>query len=250
MRMKTYWRNLFVAVGMTIGVHAQAQHADQASGGILTPKLNLGISLSGDWNKQVMTTSLALEGKIGIPSDFLNVSVGLGYRGFWDMNPSLDFCEAYPKSATVWNYIGAVIAIVTIFATDEKPEKDEKQKKEDVDRGLRPLGGEMIIPVNLHVNFLKLNEKKELMMYAGIGSEFGVTIYQSKRYKEFYGSKFLGPVSLAVAPMIGIGNKKFEASVYWNHYVVNWFDRKAVPEMAYEQKDHWGVKFAFFFRQF
>jgi hypothetical protein len=150
---------------------------------------------------------------IGEPSDLLNLSIGCGYRGLFDQTPPHEFVEN-PSYSDYSLYV-------------------KSHNWRDEGSEVRPLGGMMVFPVDLNANFVRLGEST--FLHVGCGLEFGLRLYQSKRYERFYGAHILNKSSLSYSPRVGINFYDDDneigvyLSVYYRRYGYGCFNYKELP---------------------
>ena len=116
--MRRYFVMVVMALLMVVPVSAQRR--------FLSPVANLGIGFDADTNHPLFTGSLRAFMEIGKPSDYLKLSFGAGYRGFFDRNPPYEFI----RNATVSDYL--------LYSRDNGETKD-----------VRPVGGQVVVPWRL-----------------------------------------------------------------------------------------------------
>jgi hypothetical protein len=159
------------------------------------------------------SASLTLRAYVGEVSDVFNLSFGLGYRGFWDQTPPREFVVHSSTS----DYL--------LYSRSHEQNRDGSE--------VRPLGGMMVFPVDLNANFVRLGEST--FLHVGCGLEFGLRLYQSKRYERFYGAHILNKSSLSYSPRVGINFYDDDneigvyLSVYYRRYGYGCFNYKELP---------------------
>ncbi len=206
-----------------------------------TPVLGIGFSLNVDANglhvgrykeskvpdKPAFSASLMATGRLGAATDILNLTFGLGYRGFFDQAPPHDFVQN-PSFSDALLYT--------------------KKKDESGGSEIRPLGGMLVLPAELHINLIPVSDNGAFFIGGGI--EYGVRLYQSKRYEEYFGSHILNKASLSFYPMIGLAGDTddfgFMLSVFYRRYLVNSFNTKDVPIDKFS-RNYLGLQFSVVF---
>ena len=107
------------------------------------------------------------------------------------------------------------------------------------------MGGQVIIPAELHLNAIRLGEGTRL--FAGIGVEYGLRLYQSKRYANYYGAHVMNSSSMAFYPMLGVkfGDDEMNCafSLYWRHHNRCAFNDKELDINKFTAKDFFGLQF-------
>lgn len=171
-----------------------------ASAQVLTPEIHVGIGFNADTNHPAFSGSLRLNMEMGCPSDLLGVSVGLGYRGFFDREPPVEFV------------VNRSFSDYLLYSRDDGTSK-----------GVRPMGGQFVIPAELKLRCVELDD--DIRLFLGCGLEYGVRVYQSDRYGSYYGAHVMDTRSLNIYPQLGIEadleDFVLNISLYWRHY----FDR-------------------------
>ena len=187
--MRRFLMMSFMALLMAMPVSAQRH--------FLSPVVNLGVSFDADTNHPLFTGSLRANMEIGKPSDYLKLRFGAGYRGFFDRNPPYEFI----RNATVSDFL--------LYSRDNGETKD-----------VRPVGGQVVVPVEASFRIVPLGD--DVYLTLGCGAEYGIRLYQSKRYARYYGDHMMNPNSLSIYPMIGVEGDVDEISLslalYWRHY--------------------------------
>lgn len=186
-----------LAIALLAGLLALPSHAQQSGSKLISPSINMGLSFYADTNHPIFTGSLGFKMEFGKPTDWLGLNVGVGYRGFFDRNPPYRFIT----NRTFSDYM---------FYSDEYGRS----------KHVRPVGGQLVIPAEAQLRLISLGEDTRLFL--GCGVEYGVRLYQSKRYADYYGSNIFNSYSLGVYPMLGIvadvDELNVSASLYWRHY--------------------------------
>lgn len=212
-------------MAMTLGVAAQNDRSPFRS--FVTPSFGLGASFDIDFNKQVSSASLSVACTMGEATDLLNLSLGLGYRGFWDMKPP----EEFLRHPSVSDFL--------LYRKDYRDRRDE----------VRPMGGEFIIPAEMRINVLRITDD-DWMLCVGMGCELGLSVYQSHRYRDHYGTKIMRPSAFSFSPRIGICGDEGAFSIYWRHYVKNCFNDRDFADFDFAGKNHFGIQLSVFFDAF
>jgi hypothetical protein len=194
---------------------------------IITPEAHFGLSLNVDANGlhagrykesrvesgPAFSFALAALMHIGEPSDLLNLSIGCGYRGLFDQTPPHEFVEN-PSYSDYSLYV-------------------KSHNWRDEGSEVRPLGGLIVFPFELHLNILPLGETSSL--FIGSGVEYGLRLYQPNRYARYFGANVMNRACLSVSPEIGItfgdddDDVQIDLSLYLRHYVYNCFNTKDLP---------------------
>ena len=176
---------------------------------LLTPTSALGIGFNADTNHPLFSGSLRLMMEVGKPSDYLKLNFGVGYRGYFDRKPPYEFI----RNSTWSDWL--------LYSKENESEE------------VRPVGGQVIVPVEAYLRILPLGD--DVYLSLGCGAEFGVRLYQSKRYGRYYcieGEHIMKPNSLSFYPLIAIEGDidegTFCASLYWRHHTMSPFDYKNV----------------------
>lgn len=190
---------------------------------VFTPYFSVGGAFNLDFNVPAFSGSLRLMGHVGTVNDFFNINVGLGYRGFFDLEPPREFIEN--PSFSDW----------MLYTNDD-----------DYRNEVRPMGGQIIIPAEVMVNFVKIGRNTALFL--GIGGEYGFKLYQSHRYGRHYGAHIMSNSSQAFYPMIGIkgdtDDGSFVASLYMRRYVKNCFNKELDID-KFNGKNYFGFQLSF-----
>lgn len=206
--MQTLRYNIVVAfVAVFVAMSAQAQEFNTRR--LITSTTALGIGFNADTNHPLFSGSLRMMMEIGKPSDFMKLNVGVGYRGYFDRRPPYEFI----RNSTWSDWL--------LYS------KDNESKE------VRPVGGQIIVPVEVYLRVLPLGDDAYLSL--GCGAEYGVRLYQSKRYGNYYcieGNQIMKPYSLSFYPLIAVEGDldggTFCASLYWRHHTNSPFDYKNV----------------------
>lgn len=203
---------------------ASAQSSSYRS--VLTPDLSVGAAFNLDFNVPAFSASLRLMAHMGTVNDMFNIDAGLGYRGLFDMEPPREFI--YNPSFSDW----------MLYSSDG-----------DYRNEVRPMGGQVIFPAEVHFNFVKLGN--DVALFVGGGAEYGFKLYQSHRYGRHYGDHIMNnKPSFAYYPMIGIKGETDEgsllASIYWRRYVRNCFN-EALDIDKFTGKNYFGFQLSFVF---
>lgn len=162
-------------------------------------------------DKPAFSSSAVMMVRLGRAVDVFNLSVGFGYRGFFDQAPPHDF--VYNPSYS--DYL--------LYSRDHSENKDGSE--------VRPLGGQLVFPAELHVNLARLGD--EASFFIGCGIEYGLRVYQPKRYEEYFGAHVLNAGSLSYQPMVGVAFDMdaigLTLSLYYRRYVRNAFNTADLP---------------------
>ena len=174
---------------------ATAQESTQ----VFSPDSYVGIGFNADTNHPIFSGSFRLMWEIGKPSDMLALNVGFGYRGFFDREPPREFL----RNASFSDYM---------FYSRENGET----------KHVRPVGGQIVIPAEVQLRLISLGE--DWRLFVGGGAEYGIRLYQSHRYADYYGAHVLNANSLSFYPMLGaIGDMdddlSLSFSLYWRHFL-------------------------------
>ena len=231
-------------LGMSLDIWAG--DSDGENGGVrtvrhlLTPEWYGGLGLTVDANglhggryserqvpdKPAISFSLTAMAQLGTVNDVLNLSLGLGDRGLFDQAPPHEF---------IYNASFSDYLLYT--------KSDHREGGSEV----RPLGGLLVVPLELHVNLFPFNGGA---VFIGSGVEYALRLYQSKRYGEYFGSHILNKYSLSVNPMIGITGDTdefvFSLSLYFRHYLQNCFNVRDIPVGKFA-RNHLGLQFSIVF---
>ena len=215
---------LCAILAMVIGAWAQSGNGGTRSyRQFVTPTLDVTPGFDVDFNKQVVSGSLAVSATMGEAGDLMNISLGLGYRGFWDMKPPVEFLR-HPS--------------VSDFLLYTKSSYYDRRNE------VRPMGGEFIIPAELHINALRITDD-DWMLFVGIACELGLSVYQSNRYRDHYGTKIMRSSAFSFSPRIGISGDEGAFSIYWRHYASNCFNDRDFAGFDFASKNHFGLQLTF-----
>ena len=159
----------------------------------------VGLGFNADTNHPIFSGSLRLMWEFGKPSDMLGLNVGFGYRGFFDREPPREFL----RNASFSDYV--------LYSKENGETKN-----------VRPVGGQMVIPAEVQLRLFSLGD--DWRLFIGCGAEYGIRLYQSHRYADYYGAHVMSNNSLSVYPMLGaIGDLdddlSLSFSLYWRHFV-------------------------------
>ena len=190
-------KKFFVTIALTVAglLPGTAQEGSQA----FTPRSYFGLSFNAETNHPIFNGSLRALWEIGKPSDIIALNFGVGYRGFFDREPPREFL----RNASFSDYM---------FYSRENGET----------KNVRPVGGQVVLPVELQLRLLRLSD--DFRLFVGCGAEYGIRLYQSHRYANYYGSHIMNANSLSVYPMLGVvGDMDDDASLtiglYMRHFV-------------------------------
>jgi len=197
--------------------------AAQESSQVFSPTSYVGIGFNADTNHPIFSGSLRLMWEIGKPTDRLGLNVGIGYRGFFDREPPREFL----RNASFSDYM--------LYS-----------KSNGETKNVRPVGGQVVIPAELQLRLFRLGE--DVTMFIGGGAEYGIRLYQSHRYEDYFGAHIMKANSLSVYPMLGIvvdsdGDVSFSGSLYWRHFVKEPMNYKELwdPD-KFDAKDFFGFQ--------
>lgn len=227
-KMKTNLCSLVLSMVMATSattVWAQRYENTANAKHILTPTLNWGASIDGDLalKGDALSASLAVLANLGQFSDHLNLSIGLGYRGYFDTRPPKEFIE----HKTFSDYL---------LYTNQHGD----------DKGLRPMGGQIVLPVELTLNLIRVANVGVITL--GCEVEGGLRIYQSDRYKRFYSDNVMTPMGLSISPGIGFSfcddDNDFggKITLYWRHSLLNSFNSRDLPVDKFNNRDFIGIQ--------
>lgn len=191
---------LLAILASLLTMPSQAQESSQQ---LLSPSINMGLFFNADTNHPIFTGSLGFKLEFGKPTDWLGFNVGVGYRGFFDRNPPYSF-------------------ITNRSFSDYMFYSDEYGRSKNV----RPVGGQLVMPAEVQLRLISLGDNTRL--FFGCGAEYGIRLYQSNRYANYYGDHIFNSYSLGIYPMIGVVADVDElflsASLYWRHYTQSPFN--------------------------
>lgn len=194
----------------------------QAQRNVFTPAVGIGGGINVDFGNNKSTASLRLQATLGKPDDILNISCGFGYRGWFDLHPPREFIY-HPSFSDYLLY------------------HDENGH----DKYIRPMGGQLIIPAEAHLNLVPLGD--DCFLFAGCGIEYGIRLYKSRRYERHYGAPVLNNSSFAVYPMLGvnIGQENWGGSIalYYRFYTKDCLNSKEIPIQKFESNNVFGIQF-------
>lgn len=168
---------------------------------VISPVPFVGVGFNTDTNHPIFTGSLYAKFEMGMPTDLLSLNVGVGYRGFFDSRPPVEFLRWENRT----------------FADEffySNTSSDEYR------RDVRPVGGHIVLPAEVQVRLIPLSD--DIRMFLGFGAELGWRVYESDRYANYYGDHMLNKRSLNIRPMLGVcggdDEIQFNVSLYWRHY--------------------------------
>lgn len=208
-----------------LSAYSQANEGETPSRPYFSPHLRFGVTLNVDANglhggryresevpdKPAFGGSLVAKLHAGEATDVFNFSIGLGYRGFWDQAPPHEFV----RHSTFSDYL--------LYSRNHSDNRDGSE--------VRPLGGQLVIPAEAHINLVRMGD--EGSFFIGGGLEYGLRVYQSKRYANYFGAHIMNVASLSYQPMIGIKadleDFGFMLSLYYKRYIYNAFNTKDIP---------------------
>ena len=192
---------LMAIMAVVMTVPASAQKSRQ----LITPTTGFGVAFNADTNHPLFSGSLRAIMEIGEPSDFLKLNFGAGYRGYFDRNPPYEFL----RNASFSDYM--------LYSKENGETKN-----------VRPVGGQVIIPVEAYLRVVPLGD--DVYLSLGCGAEYGIRLYQSNRYGRYYGDHIMNPSSFCFYPLIAIEGDidegTFSASLYWRHHTESPFNYK------------------------
>ena len=192
---------------------------------VLSSRIKVGIGMNVDANglhagryserevpdKPAFSMGFFAKARFGEITDIINMSVGLGYRGMFDQAPPHEFIH-HPSFS---DYL--------LYQTD-----GERHGGSEV----RPMGGLLVIPAEFHLNLFTFAEG-DASFFIGTGAEYGIRLYQPKRYEEYFGANIVNRNSFSYSPMIGLNidaeNFDIEVSLFFRHYAKNCFNTKDIP---------------------
>lgn len=174
---------------------ATAQESTQ----VFSPDSYVGFGFNADTNHPLFSGSLRLMWEIGKPTDILGLNLGFGYRGFFDREPPREFL----RHSSFSDYM--------LYSRENGETKN-----------VRPVGGQIVIPAEVQLRLISLGE--DWRLFVGGGAEYGIRLYQSHRYADYYGNHMLHANSLSVYPMLGAildmeGEGSLTLSLYMRHYL-------------------------------
>lgn len=162
-------------------------------------------------DKPAFSSSAVVMARLGRAVDVFNLSVGFGYRGFFDQAPPHDFVH----NPSFSDYL--------LYSRDHSENRDGSE--------VRPLGGQLVFPAELHANLARLGD--EAFFFIGCGIEYGLRVYQPKRYENYFGAHVLKASSLSYQPMVGVAfdmdDSALTISLYYRRYVRNAFNTAEIP---------------------
>ena len=190
--MRRILLGLFLVLSQLTFCQAQQEYRT-----VLTPKFNYGAAFQADFNFPTMSASLRFVTQLGGQNDVFNLNLGIGYRGFFDSKPPREFID-HPSFSDYMLY-----------------------NNDQGETGIRPMGGQLIVPAELHLNAFRLGESTRLFL--GVGAEYGIRVYQSHRYERFYGAHVMRAASMSFYPMLGIDvmdddDGIINFSLFWRYY--------------------------------
>ena len=195
----------------------------QESRQVFSPNSFVGLGFNADTNHPIFSGSLRLMWEMGKPSDVLALNVGVGYRGFFDRNPPREFLR-HPSMSDYLLY----------------------SRENGETKNVRPVGGQIVFPAEVQLRLLSLGD--DWRLFIGGGAEYGIRLYQSERYADFYGSHVMHANSLSVYPMLGAlvdmdDNACLAFSLYWRHFVKEPMNYKELwdPD-KFDAKDFFGFQ--------
>jgi hypothetical protein len=166
---------------------------------VFSPDSYVGLGFNANTNHPLFSGSLRLTWEIGKPSDILGLNVGFGYRGFFDREPPREFL----RHSSFSDYL--------LYSRENGETKH-----------VRPVGGQIVIPAEVQLRLISLGE--DWRLFVGGGAEYGIRLYQSHRYADYYGNHMLHSNSLSVYPMLGAildmeDEGSLTLSLYMRHYL-------------------------------
>lgn len=194
----------------------------QAQRNVFTPAVGIGGGINVDIGYKKSSASLRVQTTFGKPDDILNLSCGFGYRGWFDLYPPREFIY-HPSFSDYLLY------------------HDENGH----DKYIRPMGGQLVIPVEAHLNLIPVGD--DCFIFAGCGIEYGIRLYKSRRYERHYGASVLNSNSFAVYPMLGVNvneeNWGGSIALYYRMYTKDCFNSKQIPIKKFESSNVFGIQF-------
>lgn len=212
-------KKLFIAAILAVTGFMPATAQDYRTA--FSPTSSVGLGFNADTNHPIFSGSLRLMWEMGKPSDMLAVNVGFGYRGFFDREPPREFL----RHASFSDYM--------LYSKENGETKN-----------VRPVGGQIVIPAELQLRLFSLGE--DWRMFLGCGAEYGIRLYQSHRYADYYGAHIMHANSLSVYPMLGAvydldGDGSLSFGLYWRHFVQEPMNYKELYDQdKFDAKDFFG----------
>lgn len=213
-------RGLVATLMLVLGMNATT--AQEHYRHVITPEYSFGAHFNADTNHPTFTGSLRLSAQLGNIDDLFNVNLGLGYRGFWDRRPPVKFLRH--ESVSDWLF----------YSRDDGHTKS-----------VRPMGGQLVVPAEVMLNMFRLSDG-DVSIFLGCGVEYGLRIYQSHRYGDYYGDHVMTANSLCYYPMAGVhfdtDDCIISLSLYWRHYVKRPLNGEAIDIDKFTAKDFFGLQ--------
>lgn len=218
---------VFAIVGCLCGQPMMAQsYGDGGDARVLTPVSFIGASFNADTNDPIFTASLCGKFELGMPTDLLSFNIGIGYRGFFDRRPPVEFLRWENRTLSD-----------EFFYTN----------KDGTDKGVRPVGGHIVLPAELQLRLIRLGDDARLFL--GFGAELGWRLYESSRYEAYYGDHMLNKASMNIRPMIGVcggdDELNLNLALYWRHYIsapMNY--ENLYRSKKFDAQDFFGIQFS------
>lgn len=218
MNTKTIQREFLVLLLLCLTVFPAT--AQDISRNALTPECHFGGYFSADTNHPTFTGGVGFKAQLGNFDDLINLSLGLGYRGFFDRHPPVSFL-VHPTFSDYLFY-------------------DKGEHSNDV----RPMGGQLVVPAELMLNLVRVDD--DIYLFLGIGVEYGLRLYQSHRYGDHYGAHVMTSNSLAFHPMVGIQSTLDDAlisfSLYWRHYTKRPLNGEVIDIDKFTARNFFGLQ--------
>ena len=201
-------------------------YGDGGDARVLTPVSFIGASFNADTNDPIFTASLCGKFELGMPTDLLSLNIGIGYRGFFDRRPPVEFLRWENRTLSD-----------EFFYTN----------KDGTDKGVRPVGGHIVLPAELQLRLIRLGDDARLFL--GFGAELGWRLYESSRYEAYYGDHMLNKASMNIRPMIGVcggdDELNLNLALYWRHYIsapMNY--ENLYRSKKFDAQDFFGIQFS------
>ena len=233
---------LIIALSLCTFVgQARSEEADKATRHVLSPSFKGGVELNVDANglhagrysekevpdKPAFSVGFIAKASVGDVSDILNLSIGIGYRGLFDQAPPHEFI--YHPSYSDY-----------LFYTKEEHRHGGSE--------VRPLGGLLVFPAEIHLNLIPSGGDGSF--FIGMGVEYGMRLYQPKRYQNYFGAHIMNSHSLSYTPMIGVNidsdDGDITLAIYYRRYPKNCFNTADVPIEKFSP-NYLGFKVSFVF---
>lgn len=212
--------------GLCVQPMMAQSYGDGGDARVLTPVSFIGASFNADTNDPIFTASLCGKFELGMPTDLLSLNIGIGYRGFFDRRPPVEFLRWENRTLSD-----------EFFYTN----------KDGTDKGVRPVGGHIVLPAELQLRLIRLGDDARLFL--GFGAELGWRLYESSRYEAYYGDHMLNKASMNIRPMIGVcggdDELNLNLALYWRHYIsapMNY--ENLYRSKKFDAQDFFGIQFS------